>query len=234
MIVDTGSTMTYIPCATCGDGCGPNHVDPAFDYTASSTASLIGCAAAGDGRCLCGSPRCGCTAAGRCSYTRSYAEQSSSSGILLQDVLALHDGAAGTPVTFGCETGESGEIFNQAADGLFGLGSSDASLVNQLAGADVIDDVFSLCFGSVAGEGALSLGDAPVPPGVTLAYTPLTHHPAHPFYYNVRLLGVSVGGDRLDVAEVRAGWSASVVGGGLGGVGRRRRQRAKYFLHTSI
>lgn len=31
VIVDTGSTMTYVPCSTCGSGCGPNHQDAAFD-----------------------------------------------------------------------------------------------------------------------------------------------------------------------------------------------------------
>lgn len=89
MIVDTGSTMTYVPCSTCGSGCGPNHQDAAFDPQASSTASLIGCTSP---KCSCGSPRCGCSAQ-QCTYTRSYAEQSSSSGVLLEDMLALHDGA---------------------------------------------------------------------------------------------------------------------------------------------
>ena len=55
---------------------------------ASSSASLISC---GDPKCACGSPRCG-SAAQQCTYTRSYAEQSSSSGVLLEDLLSLHDG----------------------------------------------------------------------------------------------------------------------------------------------
>ena len=32
---------------------------------------------------------------------------------------------------FGCETRETGEIFNQEADGILGLGNSPISLVNQ-------------------------------------------------------------------------------------------------------
>jgi hypothetical protein len=82
--------MTYVPCATCGDGCGPNHQDAAFDPEASSTAVPIPC---GSPKCTCGSPRCGCTRQ-QCTYSRSYAEQSSSSGVLLEDVIALHDGGA--------------------------------------------------------------------------------------------------------------------------------------------
>ena len=76
VIVDTGSTMTYVPCSSCGKGCGPNHQDAAFDPHASSTSLLIPCASP---KCACGSPTCGC-AGGQCTYTRSYAEKSSSSG----------------------------------------------------------------------------------------------------------------------------------------------------------
>ena len=34
-------------------------------------------------------------------------------------------------MVFGCETRETGEIFNQEADGILGLGNSPISLVNQ-------------------------------------------------------------------------------------------------------
>lgn len=197
VIVDTGSTMTYVPCSTCGSGCGPNHQDAAFDPEASSSASLIPCTSP---KCSCGSPHCGC-AAQQCTYTRSYAEQSSSSGVLLEDVLALHDGLPGAPIIFGCETRETGEIFKQRADGLFGLGNSDASVVNQLVKAGVIDDVFSLCFGMVEGDGALLLGDAVVPGSIALQYTPLLTSTSHPFYYNVKMLSLAVDGRLLPVAQ---------------------------------
>lgn len=35
-------------------------------------------------------------------------------------------------VVFGCETKETGEIFNQEADGILGLGNSEVSMVNQV------------------------------------------------------------------------------------------------------
>lgn len=200
VIVDTGSTMTYVPCSNCGSGCGPNHAargDAAFNPQASATASLITCASP---KCNCGSPRCGC-AAQQCTYQRSYAEQSSSSGILLEDVLALHDGQPGAPIIFGCETRETGEIYKQRADGLFGLGNSDASVVNQLVKAGVIDDVFSLCFGMVEGDGALLLGDADVPGSIALQYTPLVPSATHPFYYNVKMLSLAVDGQLLPVSQ---------------------------------
>ena len=42
-----------------------------------------------------------------------------------------HTCAVQVPVVFGCETRETGEIFNQEADGILGLGNSPISLVNQ-------------------------------------------------------------------------------------------------------
>lgn len=48
----------------------------AFDPRTSNTSERVGCDSP---KCICGSPRCGC-AASTCTYTRSYAEHSSSSG----------------------------------------------------------------------------------------------------------------------------------------------------------
>lgn len=53
-------------------------------------------------------------------------------GVLVEDLLALHDGEQGSPIIFGCETKETGEIYKQRADGLFGLGNSDVSVINQV------------------------------------------------------------------------------------------------------
>ena len=58
------------------------------------------------------------------------AEQSSSAGLLMGDQLQLRDG--GVDVVFGCETKETGEIYNQEADGILGLGNSEVSMVNQV------------------------------------------------------------------------------------------------------
>lgn len=113
--------------------------------------------------------------------------------------MALHDGGSGVPVIFGCETRETGEIFKQRADGLFGLGNSDASVINQLVAAGEIDDMFSLCFGMVEGDGVLMLGDSPAASEIPLQHTPLVPSPTHPFYYNVRLDAISVGGQELEI-----------------------------------
>ena len=59
------------------------------------------------------------------------AEQSTSEGMLVEDVLQL-GGQPSMPVVFGCETRETGEIFNQEADGILGLGHSPISLIDQV------------------------------------------------------------------------------------------------------
>ncbi|BDA43922.1 Aspartic proteinase Asp1 [Coccomyxa sp. Obi] len=199
VIVDTGSTITYVPCASCGRNCGPHHKDAAFDPASSSSSAIIGC---DSDKCICGRPPCGCSQKGECTYQRTYAEQSSSAGLLVSDQLQLRDG--GVEVVFGCETKETGEIYNQEADGILGLGNSEVSLVNQLAGSGVIDDVFALCFGSVEGDGALMLGDVDTAEyDVALQYTALLSSLAHPHYYSVQLDALWVGGQQLPVPPER-------------------------------
>lgn len=58
------------------------------------------------------------------------AEQSTSAGMLLVDNLWL--GESPVSVVFGCETRETGEIYNQEADGIVGLGNSEISVINQV------------------------------------------------------------------------------------------------------
>jgi len=188
--------MTYVPCSTCGKACGPNHQDSAFDPGQSTSVSAIDCHAES---CKCGSPHCACTNDNQCMYTRSYAEQSSSSGILLQDVMSIHDGGDLLPITFGCETRETGEIFKQRADGLFGLGNSDVSIVNQLVKLGEIDDTFSLCFGLVEGDGVLLLGDSPASREINLTYTRMIESPSQPFYYTIQMTGILVEGSVLPI-----------------------------------
>lgn len=75
--------------------------------------------------------------------------------------------------------------------------------MNQLVKAGMIDDVFSLCFGMVEGDGVLLLGDAEVPGTIPLQYTPLLSSTSHPFYYNVKLLSIAIDGQLLAVPQVR-------------------------------
>ncbi len=69
--------------------------------------------------------------------------------------------------------------------------------------------MFSLCFGSVEGDGALMLGDVEAvglggDAPVDLAFTALLSSLAHPHYYSVRLESLWVGDRQLPVRPVRA------------------------------
>lgn len=68
----------------------------------------------------------------------------------------------------------------------------------------MIEDVFSLCFGSVEGDGALLLGEVDLSAyNVELEYTPLLTSAQYPHYYSVKLMGIQVGNTKLNVPTVR-------------------------------
>lgn len=65
-----------------------------------------------------------------------------------------------------------------------------------------IEDVFSLCFGSVEGDGALMLGDVDLDAyGVDLNYTALLSSSVHPHYYCVELQAIEVADEVLPVGK---------------------------------
>uniref|UniRef100_A0A7S0RJ26 Peptidase A1 domain-containing protein n=1 Tax=Chlamydomonas leiostraca TaxID=1034604 RepID=A0A7S0RJ26_9CHLO len=212
LIIDTGSTISYVPCADCKH-CG-KHKDEAFDPKSSKTAVMLPC---GTPKCNCGSPACQCIS-NKCFYSRTYAERSSSEGFLLEDNFEFPDTpgsvAAGqknpdVKLVFGCEQQETGEIYRQTADGILGMGNNNNAFQSQLVEQKVIDDTFALCFGYPDG-GAMFLGDVPFADHDKMVYTPLlpgwqTH------YYTVKIEQMTVGGSKVNVA-------ASVYAQGYGAV----------------
>ncbi|GMP31363.1 hypothetical protein CsSME_00005606 [Camellia sinensis var. sinensis] len=149
LIVDTGSTVTYVPCSTC-EQCG-RHQDPKFQPDLSSTYQPVKC----NVDCTCDGDR------GQCVYDRQYAEMSSSSGVLGEDIISFGNESELAPqrAVFGCENVETGDLYSQHADGIMGLGHGDLSVVDQLVDRGVISDSFSLCYGGMdVGGGAMILG----------------------------------------------------------------------------
>ncbi|GBF92869.1 eukaryotic aspartyl protease [Raphidocelis subcapitata] len=200
LIADTGSTLTYIPCAGCAR-CGA-HTSPPFDPAASRSARNL----------TCGEPACAASAAatscegGRCYYSLAYAESSRSEGWLIREVVALSPRPDPSPMTavIGCINQETGMIYSQKADGLIGLGNAARALPWQLAESGQLSRVFGLCFGFPSG-GALLLGDAPLPAGVAPpAWTPLLQKGGT--FYTVELLGI-------DMEEEAAGGGAEAASG---------------------
>uniref|UniRef100_A0A0D9X119 Peptidase A1 domain-containing protein n=1 Tax=Leersia perrieri TaxID=77586 RepID=A0A0D9X119_9ORYZ len=184
LIVDSGSTVTYVPCATC-EQCG-NHQDPRFQPDSSSTYKPVKC----NVDCTCDNERSQCT------YERQYAEMSSSSGVLGEDIVSFGKESELKPqrAVFGCENTETGDLFSQHADGIMGLGRGQLSIMDQLVDKGVISDSFSLCYGGMdVGGGTMVLGGMPAPPDMVFCHSDPNRSP----YYNIELKEIHVGGKAL-------------------------------------
>ncbi|XP_051144866.1 aspartic proteinase 36-like [Andrographis paniculata] len=184
LIVDTGSTVTYVPCATC-EQCG-KHQDPKFQPEESSTYQPVKCNA----DCNCDSNR------QQCVYERQYAEMSSSSGVLGEDIVSFGNESELEPqrAVFGCENMETGDLYSQHADGIMGLGRGDLSIVDQLVEKSVISDSFSLCYGGMdVGGGAMVLGGISPPSDMVFTHSDAGRSP----YYNIDLTEIHVAGKQL-------------------------------------
>ncbi|XP_006339969.1 aspartic proteinase-like protein 2 isoform X2 [Solanum tuberosum] len=186
LIVDTGSTVTYVPCSTC-EQCG-KHQDPRFQPEMSSTYQPVKC----NIDCTCDNER------EQCIYERQYAEMSSSSGVLGQDIVSFGNQSELAPqrAVFGCENRETGDLYSQHADGIMGLGRGDLSIVDQLVEKHVISDSFSLCYGGMDfGGGAMVLGG--IKPPADMVFT--NSDPGRSPYYNIELKEIHVAGKALSL-----------------------------------
>ncbi|KAL5197390.1 hypothetical protein ABZP36_000902 [Zizania latifolia] len=184
LIVDSGSTVTYVPCATC-EQCG-NHQDPRFQPDRSSTYSPVKC----NVDCTCDNEK------NQCTYERQYAEMSSSSGVLGEDIVSFGKESELKPqlAVFGCENTETGDLFSQHADGIMGLGRGQLSIMDQLVDKGVISDSFSLCYGGMdVGGGTMVLGGMPAPPDMVFSHSDPVRSP----YYNIELKELHVAGKAL-------------------------------------
>ncbi|XP_047958067.1 aspartic proteinase 36-like isoform X2 [Salvia hispanica] len=184
LIVDTGSTVTYVPCSTC-EQCG-KHQDPKFQPESSITYEPLKC----NIDCTCDTDR------EQCIYERQYAEMSSSSGVLGVDIISFGNLSDLQPqrATFGCENMETGDLYSQHADGIMGLGRGDLSIVDQLVEKGVISDSFSLCYGGMdVGGGSMVLGGISSPKEMVFSNSDPVRSP----YYNIELNEIRVAGKKL-------------------------------------
>mmetsp|Transcript_16164 Transcript_16164/g.52841 ORF Transcript_16164/g.52841 Transcript_16164/m.52841 type:complete len:418 (-) Transcript_16164:813-2066(-) len=210
LVVDTGSTITHVPC-TGSDG-GGRSLNPASSATYAPLACEGECAAAGGQ----------CKAQNRCEYSRRYHEQSLSSGELGQELVLLGGANFSTPV--GCERVVRGELRSQEADGVLGLGrlGQGHGLAWSVSAARAVPAVVSLCLGGALGGGRLELGrrrakasaaSSPLLPAWPSApvFTPLKRDARTPHFFRVSLRALSLGGEALGTfGGGRAGADAAV------------------------
>ncbi|MBA0792563.1 hypothetical protein Gohar_017054 [Gossypium harknessii] len=142
-------------------------------------------------------PSCNCDDEQKqCTYDRRYAEMSSSSGVLGEDIVSFGNESELVPqrAVFGCENRETGDLYSQRADGIMGLGRGQLSIVDQLVDKSVIGDSFSLCYGGMdVGGGAMVLGKITPPPEMVFSHSDPFRSP----YYNIELKEMHVAGKRL-------------------------------------
>lgn len=164
--------------------------DSPFKSSASTTYESISCHSAACAQSQCDSEQ-------RCVYTRHYAENSSSSGLLASDMISLGDASTivDARVVFGCELQETGDLYTQKADGILGMGKGPLGIVDQLSQLKVMDEVFSLCYGGAdTGGGAMMLGSVDLPAGMVYSnFNPARRSPLCPPHSACRMLPAAAG-----------------------------------------
>ncbi|XP_062218906.1 aspartic proteinase nepenthesin-2-like [Phragmites australis] len=208
MIMDTGSDLNWLQCAPCR-ACFEQR-GPVFDPAASSSYRNVTC---GDQRCgLVAPPEAprACRRPGKdpCPYYYWYGDQSNTTGDLALESFTVNLTAPGVSrrvdgVVFGCGHWNRG-LFHGAA-GLLGLGRGPLSFASQLRA--VYGHAFSYCLvdhGSDATSKIVFGEDTALLAHPQLSYTafapPAAGTSADTFYY-VKLKGVLVGGETLNITS---------------------------------
>ncbi|KZV58174.1 aspartic protein-like protein 1 [Dorcoceras hygrometricum] len=199
--LDTGSDLFWVPCncRTCAStDDSPYSSDfelSIYDPTWSTTSRNVTCS-----NDLCSNHASCSGTSNNCPYYVSYvSSETSTSGVLVQDILHLRTLENGEEfvkvyVTFGCGQVQTGSFLDIAApNGLFGLGLEKISVPSILSREGYVSDSFSLCFG-YDGTGRINFGDKG---SLDQEETPFTVTTLHPIY-NVFVTQVRVGTNYLD------------------------------------
>ncbi|XP_059658430.1 aspartyl protease family protein At5g10770-like [Cornus florida] len=189
VIVDTGSSISWVQCKPCEVHCY-QQVVPYFDPSASSTYKRLSCT----------TPECNsydrghCTPSNECSYEVNYGDNSFTVGYLSQDSLSLTQSETLPGFVFGCGQNNSGSFGRSG--GLFGLGGNKLSMVSQLS--TKYGNGFSYCLPTVSGGsgGSLSIGRDSLT-GPPYKFTPMLPIQQETGYYFLKLSAIVVAGRTL-------------------------------------
>lgn len=204
MIVDTGSSLSWLQCKPCVIYCHAQ-VDPIFAPSSSKTYKTLPCSSP---QCsslrasTLNAPSCS-NATGACVYKASYGDTSFSIGFLSQDVLTLTPSVAPSSFLYGCGQDNQG-LFGRAA-GILGLANDKLSMFAQLS--NKYGNAFSYClptsFSAINSSlsGFLSIGGSSLTSSSSpYKFTPLLKNPKIPSLYFVGLTTITVAGKPLGVA----------------------------------
>ncbi|XP_043723552.1 aspartyl protease family protein At5g10770-like [Telopea speciosissima] len=206
---DTGSDLTWIQCLPCNSSNCYSQQDPYFNSSASSTYSNISC---GSNACTqlqsSGYGQSSCTT--NCLYQVQYGDGSTSQGDYVTDTLTLSSSDFFPNFEFGCGHNTNG-LFG-TTDGLLGLGRQPFSTVSQTASK--YGKNFSYCLpSSSSSTGFLAFGSQ-AGSSSTAQYTPLLTNPNYPSFYFLNMTGISVGGQKLSIAESVFTTSGTIIDSG--------------------
>ncbi|CAD6336845.1 unnamed protein product [Miscanthus lutarioriparius] len=192
MVVDTGSSLTWLQCSPCVVSCH-RQVGPLYDPRASSTYASVPCSASQCDELQAATLNpSACSVRNVCIYQASYGDSSFSVGYLSKETVSF--GSSSYPnFYYGCGQDNEG-LFGRSA-GLIGLARNKLSLLYQLAPS--FGYSFSYCLPTSASTGYLSIG--PYNSG-QYSYTPMASSSLDASLYFVILSGVSVGGSPLAVS----------------------------------
>ncbi|XP_022845203.1 aspartyl protease family protein At5g10770-like isoform X1 [Olea europaea var. sylvestris] len=199
VVVDTGSSFSWIQCEPCKVYCHPQ-IGSYFNPSASRTYKQLSC----DTR-QCSALEVatlndpGCTSSNVCIYISTYGDTSGSIGYLSRDSLSLGTGQALPNFVFGCGQDNEG-LFGKSA-GIFGLARNELSMFSQLS--PKYGSLFSYCLptntplGKIGSGGFLSFGKSSLS---SFKFTPMLSEPQDPTLYFLKLSAISVAGRKLGVA----------------------------------
>ncbi|KAI3918766.1 hypothetical protein MKX01_042086 [Papaver californicum] len=189
MIVDTGSSLTWLQCQPCQVYCH-SQVGPIFAPTASNTYKPVTCSAA---ECIgleaATLNPSSCSRKNVCIYQASYGDSSYSVGYLSSDVLSLGPSENLNGFVYGCGQDNDG-LFGKAA-GLIGLSRNKLSMLTQVSYK--YGNVFSYCLPTSASTGTLSIGKSSYDP-TNYKFTPMLTDPRDSTLYFLRLTAITVAG----------------------------------------
>ncbi|XP_019442328.1 PREDICTED: probable aspartic protease At2g35615 [Lupinus angustifolius] len=190
---DTGSDLTWIQCLPCTK-CYNQRI-PIFDPRESYTYHLIPC---GENSCK-KVRKNSCGNIGECRYKVTYADNSSTQGMVATDTISFNNSYNGHIIKypntiFGCGYNNNG-VFKPTGAGIFGLGGGPSSFISQ-HGAKFGKRKFSYCllpFYYVQGSSKLKFGVDTQTYKTGVVTTPLVKKYPSTYYY-LSLKGVSING----------------------------------------
>ncbi|XP_051129145.1 aspartyl protease family protein At5g10770-like isoform X2 [Andrographis paniculata] len=211
VVVDTGSSFSWIQCQPCATYCHPQ-AGSLFDPSASGTYEELSC---NTSQCsslevaTLNSPTC--SSSNICQYTATYGDQSLSMGYLSRDTLSFSmESLPG--FVFGCGQENYG-LFGRSS-GLIGLARNELSMLSQLSFK--YENSFSYCLptstviGKTGTGGFLSIGSSSDSPS---KFTPMLSDSRDPGLYFLKLSAISVSGKPLPLDASAYGVSTIIDSG---------------------